>query len=66
MALIVLNQDSVAARISTHGGSVLSLSVGDIPLLRAAADDAGAIDSACYPLVPFGNRIRFCEQPDHS
>ena len=64
MALIVLRRGSAAARISTHGGSILGLSVGDSPLLRAADDDAGAIDSACYPLVPFGNRIRFMESQD--
>jgi len=58
MAVIALNQGAAAARISTFGGSILNLSVGGIPLLRPAADDAEAIDSACYPLVPFGNRIR--------
>jgi aldose 1-epimerase len=58
MALVNLKQGTAAARISTTGGAVLRLSVGDIPLLRAAADEVDAIDSACYPLVPFGNRIR--------
>lgn len=58
MVPIALAQGPATARISTCGGSLLGLQVGDVPLLRAAADDAGAIDSACYPLVPFGNRIR--------
>jgi aldose 1-epimerase len=58
MTAIVLNRGNTTARISTAGGSVLLLSVGDIPLLRPARDDAAAIDSGSYPLVPFGNRIR--------
>jgi len=58
MAMIVLARDNTTARISTAGGSVMGLSVGEVPLLRPARDDAAAIDSACYPLVPFGNRIR--------
>ncbi|MGE0282830.1 MAG: aldose 1-epimerase [Rhizobiaceae bacterium] len=58
MAVIRLAKGEADARISTSGGSVLGLTVGGLPLLRPAADDAGAIDSACYPLVPFGNRIR--------
>ena len=58
MAPIILTHGPAEARISTNGGSVLGLSVGDLPLLRPAADDAPAINSACYPLVPFGNRIR--------
>ncbi|MCZ0962563.1 hypothetical protein, partial [Paracoccus benzoatiresistens] len=27
-------------------------------LMRPATDEALPIDSACYPLVPFGNRVR--------
>ncbi|MCB1448303.1 MAG: aldose 1-epimerase [Rhizobiaceae bacterium] len=56
--VLVLSRGRASARISTDGGSVLGLAVDGIDLLRSAPDDAGAIDSACYPLVPFGNRIR--------
>lgn len=58
MTIISLAAGSASARISTSGGCITSLTVADVPLLRPTADDAAAIDSACYPLVPFGNRIR--------
>jgi aldose 1-epimerase len=58
MSVLVLNKAGAEARISTRGGSVLALRVDGIDLLRPASDDAGAIDSACYPVVPFGNRVR--------
>ncbi|MFV0300081.1 MAG: aldose 1-epimerase [Paracoccus sp. (in: a-proteobacteria)] len=58
MPLITLRSGPVSARITTRGGCLLRLDHGDIPLLRPAAGDAGPLDSACYPLVPFGNRVR--------
>ncbi len=62
MALIDLQAGSFSARVSTLGGVLLDFSwlVGGrkIPLLRPAQDAAGARSSACYPLVPFGNRVR--------
>lgn len=58
MTLITLQSGQVAARITTQGGCLLRLDHGGLPLLRPAADDALPIDSACYPLVPFGNRVR--------
>lgn len=58
MTLITLQSGQVAARIATQGGCLLRLDQGDLPLLRPAPDDALPIDSACYPLVPFGNRVR--------
>lgn len=58
MAVISIGYGSLSARISTFGGTLLRLDDGDGPLLRPAGDDAAPIDSACYPLVPFGNRIR--------
>jgi aldose 1-epimerase len=58
MAVLMLSAGQTTARIATHGGAVLRLDHAGMPLLRPAADDALPIDSACYPLVPFGNRIR--------
>jgi aldose 1-epimerase len=62
MAIIDLQEGALSARISTSGGLLLHYSwMRDgltIPLLRPAADDADPLSSACYPLVPFGNRVR--------
>jgi len=58
MAVLTLSAGRTTARIASHGGCVLRLDHAGVPLLRPAADDAPPIDSACYPLVPFGNRIR--------
>lgn len=55
---IIIRAGNVSARISLHGGAILRLNYGDVPLLRPAPDDAAPIDSGCYPLVPFGNRVR--------
>ena len=62
MAIIDLQGGALSARISTTGGLLLHYSwLRDgltIPLLRPATDNADALSSACYPLVPFGNRVR--------
>lgn len=58
MAVVPLSAGNVSARISTFGGAILRLDHGTVPLLRPAPDAAAPIDSACYPLVPFGNRVR--------
>jgi aldose 1-epimerase len=58
MSVVSLANRGASARISTAGGSLLELTVGATPLLRPAPDGAPSIDSACYPLVPFGNRVR--------
>lgn len=58
MAVFTLSSGRTSARISSHGGAVLRLDHAGVPLLRPAAVDVLPIDSACYPLVPFGNRIR--------
>ena len=50
---------AMSARIATFGGCILNLAFAGESLLRPSpADDTPPIDSACYPLVPFGNRIR--------
>ena len=63
MAVLQIAGDGLTARISTKGGIVLGLfwerDGESIPLLRAAPDDeADALASGCYPLVPFGNRVK--------
>lgn len=58
MTTLTLSAGQTTARITTNGGAVLRLDHAGVPLLRPAEDDALPIDSACYPLVPFGNRIR--------
>lgn len=58
MSVAVIRNASFSARVCTHGGSILRLDWNGVPLLRPTADDAAPIDSGCYPLVPFGNRVR--------
>ena len=56
--VLALGAGPLRARVSRTGGTILRLDHAGTPLLRPAADDAAPIASACYPLVPFGNRIR--------
>ncbi|MDK4717347.1 aldose 1-epimerase [Rhizobium sp. CNPSo 4039] len=62
MTIIDLRDGSLSARVSTFGGTLLdyawTVEGHRIALLRPARDDAHASASACYPLVPFGNRVR--------
>jgi aldose 1-epimerase len=63
MTIVDLTSGELSARISTAGGIVLGFwwqrESGRIPLLRAApSDEADALASGCYPLVPFGNRVK--------
>lgn len=63
MTAIELRNGDLSLRVSTRGGSILGFwwRRGDekVPLLRAApGDDADALSSGCYPLVPFGNRVK--------
>lgn len=58
MAEITLSSGAMQARIDTAGGCLMALDGAGVPLLRPAARGAPPIDSACYPLVPFGNRVR--------
>lgn len=55
---IHLSEGALAAVLSPRGGTVLRCTWHGIPILRSAADGAPPGDSACYPLVPFGNRVR--------
>lgn len=63
MAVIELENGDLSLRVSTSGGTVLgfwwSRQGEQVPLLRPAPDDhADALSSGCYPLVPFGNRVK--------
>jgi len=63
MTVIEIQAGPLSARISTKGGVVLGfwqeLGAERLALLRPSpSDETDALGSACYPLVPFGNRIR--------
>ncbi|RCS24179.1 aldose 1-epimerase [Phyllobacterium salinisoli] len=62
MSILGLKSGSLSLRISTTGGVILGFwndgEGGHVPLLRDASDNADALSSSCYPLVPFGNRVK--------
>ncbi|MDL2407189.1 aldose 1-epimerase [Rhizobium calliandrae] len=63
VTVVELKSSSLTARLSTRGGIVLGLwwerDGMRAPLLREApSDDADAHSCGCYPLVPFGNRVK--------
>ncbi|WP_349254293.1 aldose 1-epimerase [Rhizobium sp. CB3171] len=63
MTVVELTDSGLTARLSTRGGIVLGLwwerNGARLPLLREApSDEADARSSGCYPLVPFGNRVK--------
>lgn len=55
---ITLRAGDLSLRLGCHGGVILDFRLGDRPLMRPATPGAVPGDSACYPLVPLGNRIR--------
>lgn len=69
MPLWSLENRHLALTVSPSGGTILRLVAkrpgGDFPLLRPAAlsEDTPAGQAGCFPLVPFGNRLKgnaFC------
>ena len=63
MPVLELKSGALSARLSTAGGLILGFrKEGEggksVPLLRDAPDNADALSSSCYPLVPFGNRLK--------
>lgn len=62
MTTLTLRADDLDVELSTRGGLVTrlawTLDGASVPLLREAPEGADALASACYPLVPFGNRVR--------
>lgn len=57
--MIALERRGVACTLDPElGGSLLSLAVGGFDLLRPASPDPrDVLEAACFPLVPFANRI---------
>jgi aldose 1-epimerase len=57
--MIALEREGVACTLDPElGGSLLSLSVDGFDLLRPAPPDTrDVLEAACFPLVPFANRI---------
>lgn len=63
MTVVDLEAGPLSLRISTRGGLLLGfwrdLDGERVPLLRpSVSQDVDALGSACYPLVPFGNRVK--------
>jgi aldose 1-epimerase len=63
MTVVDLEAGPLSLRISTRGGLLLGfwrdLDGERVPLLRPSVpQDVDALGSACYPLVPFGNRVK--------
>ena len=63
MHLLTLATANASLRIAPHiGGSMASFDIAGVPILRPAADATLAARDvrgvACYPLVPYSNRIR--------
>lgn len=62
MSAVTLTNGQLSATVHPEvGGAVTSLRRGGLDLLRPASEAAlaarNALDTACYPLVPFSNRI---------
>ncbi|ASR09980.1 hypothetical protein CHY08_23065 (plasmid) [Rhizobium leguminosarum bv. viciae] len=63
MTVVDLEAGRLSVRVSTKGGLVLGfwreVGNGKVTLLRpSSSDNVDALGSACYPLVPFGNRVK--------
>ena len=64
MSLHTIRQGALRAVVSTRGGALLRLLIDrdgqETPLLRdgAESEQTGPLEAGCFPLVPFGNRIR--------
>jgi aldose 1-epimerase len=62
MTALDLTSGPLSLSVSTDGGLVLGFWRQQdgvrVPLLRDAPDNADALSSSCYPLVPFGNRVK--------
>ncbi|TCS03063.1 aldose 1-epimerase [Rhizobium sp. BK418] len=63
MTIVDLQSGPLSLRVSSKGGLVLGFwkeaDVGRVPLLRPAPSaEADALSSSCYPLIPFGNRVK--------
>lgn len=60
MAFFTLENAALRLLVSEQGGAVEGLWLKDnvlTPLLRPGKQNGVAVDSSCFPLVPFGNRV---------
>ncbi|RVT85418.1 aldose 1-epimerase [Rhodobacteraceae bacterium CCMM004] len=55
---VSLASGGLEATVSVRGGAVLRCTWHGVPVLRGAPDGAAPGDTGCFPLVPFGNRVR--------
>ncbi|RWR00568.1 hypothetical protein ED28_18955 [[Pantoea] beijingensis] len=64
MALFMLENDRFLLVVSTNGGTILKYVLkyqGDeVPLLRPTrvSEETASGESGCFPLIPFGNRVK--------
>ena len=64
MSVFVLENERLGLQVGTAGAAIWRFFAkdesGEVPLMRApaGADVRFAAQSACFPLVPFGNRVR--------
>ncbi|MEB2846553.1 aldose 1-epimerase [Neorhizobium sp. BT27B] len=62
MTALDLTSGPLSLTVSTDGGLILGFWRQQdgvrVPLLREAPGNADALSSSCYPLVPFGNRVK--------
>lgn len=57
MVLYTLTQGALRLVVSARGGVIEGFWHGDTPLLRPGKQSGVAVESSCFPLVPFGNRV---------
>jgi len=57
MALYSLQQGALRLLVSPRGGVIEGFWHQDTPLLRPGRQSGVAVESSCFPLVPFGNRV---------
>lgn len=57
MALYTLQSGALRLEVSERGGVIEGFWHNDTPLLRPGKQSGVAVESSCFPLVPFGNRV---------
>ncbi len=57
MALYTLQNGALRLDVSERGGVIEGFWHNDTPLLRPGKHSGVAVESSCFPLVPFGNRV---------
>lgn len=57
MALYTLQSGALRLVVSERGGAIEGFWHNDTPLLRPGKQSGVAVESSCFPLVPFGNRV---------